>query len=91
MMTDSHKKIAAGAVILIAVTWWLATAPESPVRPKPERPVLKFLAKVAKVAARWGLTALVFMEPSPPDVDETQIKHAAAGEDGYAILRNERW
>ena len=93
-MTDAHKKLAAGAVILVALTWWLATAPESPIRPKPprpDRPVLRFIGKLAVVAAKLGLTALVFFEPSPQDADEAQLSHAALGSDGHQMLRNERW
>ena len=93
-MSDAHKKLAAGAVILVALTWWLATDPASPVRPKPprpDRPVLRFLGKLAMVAAKFGLGALVFLEPTPPDADEVQLSHAAIGPDNYQMLRNERW
>jgi len=93
-MSDTHKKLAAGAVILVALTWWMATAPESPIRPtppRPERPVLRFLGKVAVIAARLGLTAAVFLEPAPADADEVQISHAALGADGHQLLRNEVW
>ena len=93
-LTDTHKKLAAGAVLLMAVTWWAATAPESPIRPKPprpDRPVLRFLGKLAIVAAKFGLGALVFLEPTPPDADEVQLSHAALGSDGHQMLRNEVW
>ena len=93
-LTDTQKKLAAGAVILVALTWWAATAPESPVRPKParpDRPVLRFLGKLAIVAAKFGLGALVFLEPPPPDADEVQLSHAALGSDGHQMLRNEVW
>ena len=93
-MTDTHKKLAAGAVLLAAVTWWLATAPESPIRPKPprpDRPVLRFLGKLAVVAAKFGLGALVFLEPAPPDADKVQLSHATLGADGHVMLRNEQW
>jgi hypothetical protein len=53
--------------------------------------VLKFFAKIGKLAARIGLTALVFMEPAPADADETQMAHAVLGIDGHVQLRNERW
>lgn len=92
-MTPSHKKLAAVALVLVAVTWWAATAPESPIRPtppKPDRPVLRFLGRVAAVAAKLGLTAMVFMEPSP-DADEVQIVSASIGPDGYQQLDNSRW
>lgn len=93
-MSDAHKKLAAGAVILVALTWWLATAPESPIRPtppRPDRPVLRFIGKLAIVAAKFGLGALVFLEPAPQDADEIQLSHAAIGTDGHQLLRNERW
>ena len=93
-MSDTHKKLAAGAVVLCALTWWLATAPESPIRPtppRPDRPVLRFLARVAGVAARLGLTAMFFCEPAPADADEVQLSHAAIGSDGHQLLRNEVW
>ena len=93
-MTVAQKRLAAAALILVAATWWLATDPGSPIRPtppRPDRPVLKFLAKVAGIAARWGLTALVFLEPAPADADEIQLSHAALGADGHQLLRNEVW
>lgn len=93
-MTPSHKKLAAVALVLVAVTWWAATAPDSPIRPeppRPERPVLRFLGRVAAVAAKLGLTALVFMEPTPTDADEVQIVSTGIGADGYQMLDNSRW
>jgi hypothetical protein len=92
-MPDTQKKLAVAAVIVVAATWWLATAPDSPIRPqppRPERPVLRFLAKVAGVAARFGLTALLFAEPAP-DADEVQLAHAVVGTDGHLVLSNARW
>jgi len=93
-VTDTHKKLAAAGILVIAATWWLATDPASPIRPtppRPERPVLKFLGRVAILAARLGLTAAVFLEPAPADADEVQISHAALGTDGHQLLRNEVW
>lgn len=93
-MSDTQKKLAVAGVIVVALTWWLATAPESPVRPTPprhERPVLRFLARVAGVAARFGLTALLFAEPAPQDADEVHLAHAVLGPDGHQQLRNEVW
>ena len=93
-MSDQHKKMVVAGVIVLALTWWLATAPESPLRPtptRPERPVLRFLAKVASVAARFGLTALLFAEPAPQAPDEVHLAHAVLGPDGHQQLRNEVW
>ena len=92
-MPDTQKKLAVVAVIVVAATWWLATAPDSPIRPeppRPDRPVLRFLARVASVAARFGLTALLFAEPAP-DADEVQLAHAVVGTDGHLVLSNARW
>jgi hypothetical protein len=86
-MSDKQKKLAVAGLIVVALTWWLATAPESPVRPTPVR----FLAKVAGVAARFGLTALLFAEPAPQDADEVHLSHAVLGPDGHQQLRNEVW
>ncbi|NBU34570.1 hypothetical protein EB118_18300 [bacterium] len=93
-MIPTQKKLAVAAIVLVGLTWWFATAPESPIRPeppRPDRPVLRFFAKVAKVVARFGLTALVFMEPAPSDPDESHLAHAVLGIDGHVQLRNERW
>lgn len=92
-MRPDRKTIVAG-IVLAAAVWWLATAPESPVRPappRPDRPVLRFLAKVGAIAARVGLTALLFAEPAPAEADEVHLSRAVLGPDGHQQLRNERW
>lgn len=88
------KRLIVAAVVLVAATWWLATDPTSPIRPKPprpDRPVLKFLVNVARVAARVGLSVLMFAEPAPQDADEVQLAHSHMGADGYVALDNSRW
>jgi len=93
-MTGNQKKLVVAAVAIAAFTWWAATSPDSPINPappKPSRPVLRFLGKVAAVAAKLGLTALVFCEPAPQDADEVHLAHAVLGPDGHQQLRNERW
>jgi len=93
----NDKKNIAIAIVLVAVTWWFATAPQSPLRPeppRPERPVLRFLAKAAGVAARLGLTAMWFMEPAPKvhaSDDMKMAPRAEHGADGFPALRNEVW
>jgi hypothetical protein len=93
-MTGNQKKIVVAAVAIAAFTWWAATSPDSPINPtppRPSRPVLKFLGKIAVVAAKFGLGALVFMEPAPVDSDEMHLANAVLGTDGHQQLRNERW
>ena len=93
-LNQQQKRLAVAAVVLAAAVWWLATAPESPIRPeppRPQRPVLRFLGRVAQVAAKLGLTALWVFEPAPPDADEVQLVHAVIGADGHQILDNARW
>lgn len=91
-MTDNKKKLVVAGVLVIAATWWLATDPSSPIRPqqRPDRPVLKFIAKAAGVAARLGLTFLMFAEPAP-DADELQDPQPVLGADGFQQLVNSRW
>lgn len=93
-MTPKTKQLAAVAVVLVACTWWAATSPQSPIRPEPpqpDRPVLKFLGKVVRVAAKIGLAALWFAEPQPTDADEVRLVHAHVGIDGHQVLDNRRW
>ena len=87
------RKLIVAAVILVAATWWLATDPASPIRPeppRPERPVLRFLARAAVVAAKLGLTAMWAFEP-PPHPDEQQLVRTTYGADGHQRLDNARW
>lgn len=90
-MSTDQRRLAVAAVILVGLTWWLATAPQSPIAPHPrhDRPVLRALASVAAVAARLGLTLMFF--PVPHMSSEPAISHAAVGSDGHQLLRNERW
>jgi len=93
-MTVNHKKLVVAAVAIAAFTWWAATSPDSPIHPRPprpDRPVLRFIGKLATVAAKLGLTALVFCEPAPQDTEEMHMAHAVLGPDGHQQLRNERW
>ena len=49
-----------------------------------ERPFLRFLS----TAARWGLRAMVFLEPAPPEI-ETQYQ-TCVGDDGFQVLDHSR-
>lgn len=69
----------------IALGWWAATSPVSPVKPEPERPVLRFLARVAKL----GLWALAFADQPPP---EPHYVHARVDDHGDRVLHHgEGW
>jgi len=93
-LTETQKRLAVAGVILVALTWWAGTSVDSPFRPapaRPERPVLRFVGKIATFAARLGLTALFFCETPTAGADEVHISHAAIGADGQPLLRNEVW
>lgn len=72
-------------ILGIALGWFAATSPLSPVKPAPERPVLRFLAKVAKL----GLWALMVAEPPPA---QHNLVHARVDEHGHKVLHHgEGW
>lgn len=72
-------------ILGIALGWFAATSPLSPIKPEPQRPVLRFLARVAKV----GLWALMVADPPPA---QHHIVHARVGEDGHKVLQHgEGW
>lgn len=81
------RPIVIAAILGVALGWFAATSPASPVRPAPERPVLRLLARVAKL----GLWALAFAEP-PPSQDRHYVVHARVDEDGNRVLHHgEGW
>lgn len=70
----------------IALGWFAATSPVSPVKPAPERPVLRFLARVAKL----GLWAMAFADPPPTATH--RVVHARVDEHGQRVLHHgEGW
>lgn len=74
------------SVIALAVGWWAATSPASPVAPN-QRPVLRLLAKVA----RLGLWVMWCADPPPADT-KTYIVHSRVDEDGNKVLNHgEGW
>ena len=58
--------------------------PVNPFAPKPERPVLKFLARIAKI----GLWVAMFADGGPRPVEQT---YAARHHDGSNICHAEGW
>jgi hypothetical protein len=67
MPKPDHRLTVVASIVCLALGWWLATSPESPVRPDPtpDRPVLRFLAKVAKL----GLWVMLAGEEPPTTVN----------------------
>ena len=49
-----------------------------------ERPFLRFLSS----AARWGLRAMVFLEPAPPELEPTY--QTCIGADGFHQINHQR-
>ena len=69
-------------ILGVALGWFAATSPSSPIRPAPDRPVLRFLAKVAKVGL-WVMWAA-----EPPPRQQQYIVHARVDEDGHRVLNH---
>jgi hypothetical protein len=81
MSKDDIKKIAITALVCVAVTWCAATSDYSPVKPQQDRPVLRFVKRLAKV----GLWVLWCAEPAPPAPN--MVYHAQAYDrDGNRVL-----
>lgn len=83
MPKPDHRLTVAAAIVCLALGWWLGTSPDSPVRPTPsrERPVLRLLAKVAKLGL-W-----VMLAGEQPDAPVNNI----AQHDPHAINHAEGW
>lgn len=82
-------------VLAISLGWWFARSPASPVGPPPapDRPVLKAVGRLARVAARFGLWVALAGEGAPerpkPSDDDRQLVRARApaiGADGLEEL-----
>lgn len=80
---DIRLLVIAG-ILGIALGWFAATSPASPIRPAPDRPVLRFLAKVAKL----GLWVMVAAEPPPKQETRCYVVHARVDEDGNKVLNH---
>ena len=78
-----NQKTILACVLCAAAGWWLAS---SPVRPQPQRPVLSFLSRIA----RLGLWVMLAGEQSPQPIEQL-VKDPARDADGNPILDNGRW
>jgi hypothetical protein len=82
-VNNRELRIASIAVLVaVAVTWAAATSEYSPVKPKPDRPVLRLLAKLAKT----GLWVMMFAEPPP--AEQAYVVHARVDENGHRVLNH---
>jgi hypothetical protein len=82
-MTNADlRKISIAVMVAVAVTWCAATSDYSPIKPKPDRPVLRFLAKVAKL----GLWVMWAAEPQPQPTENLVYHAQAYDKDGNRVL-----
>lgn len=67
---------------------WLLAGSSSPTPTPADRPVLRVLARVA----RLGLWALTFAEPAPSATTPAHLVHAEIGADGHPLVNHrEGW
>lgn len=69
-------------IVAVMLTWWAATSDYSPVKPEPQRPVLRFVQRLA----RLGLWAMMFAEPAPPE--QAYVVHARVDADGHRVINH---
>lgn len=62
MSKDDIRKVSIAVMVAVAVTWCAATSDYSPIKPKPDRPVLRLIQRLARV----GLWVMWCAEPPPP-------------------------
>jgi hypothetical protein len=76
------RTISIAVLVAVAVTWCAATSDYSPIKPKPDRPVLRLIQRLARV----GLWVMWAAEPQPP-ANENLVYHAQAyDKDGNRVL-----
>jgi len=69
-------------LVAVMLTWWAATSDYSPVKPEPQRPVLRFVQRLA----RLGLWAMMFAEQPP--AKQAYVVHARVDADGHRVLNH---
>lgn len=82
MSNKEMRAISIAVLVAVACTWWAATSDFSPVKPQQERPVLRFLARVAKL----GLWVMAFADPPPSD--RSYVVHARMDAEGNRVLNH---
>ena len=82
-MTNSDlRKISIAVLVAVAATWCAATSDYSPIKPQPERPVLRLLQRLARV----GLWVMWAAEPQPQPTDNLVYHAQAFDKDGNRVL-----
>jgi hypothetical protein len=82
-MTNSDlRKISIAVLVTVAVTWCAATSDYSPIKPQPERPVLRLLQRLARV----GLWVMWAAEPQPQPTENLVYHAQAFDKDGNRVL-----
>jgi hypothetical protein len=69
-------------LVAVMLTWWAATSDYSPVKPEPQRPVLRFVQRLARI----GLWAMMFAEQPP--AEQAYVVHARVDADGHRVLNH---
>lgn len=83
-LPQDMKLLVLAGIAGIAIGWFAATSDVSPIKPAPDRPVLRLLSR----AARLGLWALMFAEQPP----RQQLVHARMDDHGDRVLNHaEGW
>lgn len=83
------KRVVIVAIAAFALAWFVAHGnggiPNPFVPQKPDRPVLRFIAKVAKL----GLWVVMFAEPKPTHLEtRTHLVQSSVGPDGHELLNH---
>ena len=69
-------------LVAVMLTWWAATSDYSPVKPEPQRPVLRLIQRIA----RLGLWAMMFAEQPP--AEQRYVVHARVDEHGHRVINH---
>lgn len=90
MKPSERNNVVIAGVVCLAVGWWLATSPSSPIKPKPERPdrpVLRFIVHAAK-----SLLWVMLVAERPPNSQTSRLVHARIDSEGNQVLNHgEGW
>ena len=82
------RRILTAVVVALAVGYWLASSPASPIPAPRDRPVVRWIASAARSLLWFALLAEA--PPEEPQPDHHVARAAAIGDDGYPIIHNGR-